>query len=587
MQTFKKNRSISYILPIIVGISTLMQIILRHGWPLNHEGNSFFLRTIIYADHICAGDYWPIWSSMDNYGLGSPQPLFYHKVFYFISGSIYALTNNIKLSVVISILLFLVIGFYGMYSFCKESGCRKELAYMGGLILIVSNYTITDWLIRGAMAEFSACMFIPLSLALYLRVINKNSFKDACLFGVIITILFFSHSVIAFYFILFLSIVTLALLIKNKEIKIIILLTCSAFIFFLLTWPHFLALISFSDNYDLSRIIPYEYRPENRFIPLRNYFWDNNWIWGKEWASYTVQLDIPVLILFVLMVLFIFLNKNTRNISLLSNSIIMCCLIIFLCFLLQCKASSLFYEMFPGAVYLQFPWRLLGILSPCIIGLSLLLCQNLLPKFALFISFIIMCFCFIMSGAYKHIEYEWMSNISNELNNVSFSAFGEYLPKDFNKNSKNDIIEFLEKEDCQLIVSCPSNIERDSCFIQYEITTACKNFYPLPILFSPYHKITIYKDNQFLTSACVQIDKYPGICSVFLEAGKSELLVEFPTIKSIVFPTPVGVFPAQTVLEQPVFRLPHARGGVSKRGTVLVAHLPSSPRPWGCFRWRE
>ena len=42
-----------------------------------------------------------------------------------------------------------------------------------------------------------------------------------------------------------------------------------------------------------------------------------------------------------------------------------------------------------------------------------------------------MCFCFIMSGSYKHIEYEWMSNISNELNNVSFSAFGEYLPKDF------------------------------------------------------------------------------------------------------------------------------------------------------------
>ena len=40
------------------------------------------------------------------------------------------------------------------------------------------------------------------------------------MFGVIITILFFSHSVIAFYFILFLSIVTLALLIKNKEIKI-------------------------------------------------------------------------------------------------------------------------------------------------------------------------------------------------------------------------------------------------------------------------------------------------------------------------------------------------------------------------------
>ncbi len=51
----------------------------------------------------------------------------------------------------------------------------------------------------------------------------------------------------------------------------------------------------------------------------------------------------------------------------------------------------------------------------------------------------------------------------------------------------------------------------------------------------------------------------------------------------LVFPTPVGVFPPDTATRLPFLCLPHARGGVS--GDVLpTAKKPmSSPRPWGCF----
>ncbi len=50
-----------------------------------------------------------------------------------------------------------------------------------------------------------------------------------------------------------------------------------------------------------------------------------------------------------------------------------------------------------------------------------------------------------------------------------------------------------------------------------------------------------------------------------------------------VFPTPVGVFPSNTLSRRPLNGLPHARGGVSiyLRGGRLPAS--SSPRPWGCF----
>ena len=50
-----------------------------------------------------------------------------------------------------------------------------------------------------------------------------------------------------------------------------------------------------------------------------------------------------------------------------------------------------------------------------------------------------------------------------------------------------------------------------------------------------------------------------------------------------VFPTPVGVFPAQAHFANPQARLPHARGGVSRPFKVCALKVWSSPRPWGCF----
>ena len=50
-----------------------------------------------------------------------------------------------------------------------------------------------------------------------------------------------------------------------------------------------------------------------------------------------------------------------------------------------------------------------------------------------------------------------------------------------------------------------------------------------------------------------------------------------------VFPTPVGVFPCQTLFRLFFCRLPHARGGVSHIFRRISPAVRSSPRPWGCF----
>ena len=52
-----------------------------------------------------------------------------------------------------------------------------------------------------------------------------------------------------------------------------------------------------------------------------------------------------------------------------------------------------------------------------------------------------------------------------------------------------------------------------------------------------------------------------------------------------VFPTLVGVFPSRSIPTWKKSCLPHARGGVSKRGSDMLYFDKSSPRSWGCFHF--
>ncbi len=61
-------------------------------------------------------------------------------------------------------------------------------------------------------------------------------------------------------------------------------------------------------------------------------------------------------------------------------------------------------------------------------------------------------------------------------------------------------------------------------------------------------------------------------------------LKEDMTLRIVVFPTCVGVFPEDEARELTDAGLPHVRGGVSFVLRLGDDKVLSSPRAWGCFR---
>ena len=64
--------------------------------------------------------------------------------------------------------------------------------------------------------------------------------------------------------------------------------------------------------------------------------------------------------------------------------------------------------------------------------------------------------------------------------------------------------------------------------------------------------------------------------------GCFEIIYDQPA-SEYVFPTCVGVFRDAPVLQHTVRCLPHVRGGVSCSLVLILLPLRSSPRAWGCF----
>ena len=96
-----------YILALLVlSVSTMASFhpaLLSAGWPYNHESLTWAYRSDLYAAAVTRGEWLPFWDASANFGLGSPMPLVYHKLYYLLAGLLQFIGLADKASAIVSL----------------------------------------------------------------------------------------------------------------------------------------------------------------------------------------------------------------------------------------------------------------------------------------------------------------------------------------------------------------------------------------------------------------------------------------------------------------------------------------------------
>lgn len=402
------------------------------GWPHNHEGADFAIRTEIASAHLQQGHVLPVWSNLDNEGFGSPQPALYHKLFYLVSGSLRAAGLSLKGALATSVVAFLVVGAAGMVRLLRELGAPSTVAAISGLLLMAANYTTTNWLVRGALAELSAAMLVPWVLWGLLVTARRGRVSLALPIG--LGLCFWAHSVMGLYLTGLTGVALLLGLAAGRVERSLITLrqvVVLAGTMLVVAGPVLVVTLLMGRGYDVSRIVPPAFHPTAHFQSPLSYLVDTSWRWGRTPAGLSVQLDLPLTALLVAGVaLRLRHHRTTIRAEPPIPGVWILGMVFLMAGLLQLRLVAPFYRHVPTAEFLQFPWRLLAVLTPALIALALVIPFRGAPeRTARAGAALALAGVLLLGGAVTPLSYG-RTALDDLGDTVTLGYFGEYTPVD-------------------------------------------------------------------------------------------------------------------------------------------------------------
>ncbi len=551
--SINQNNTIIQILYLLIISISLSPILIHNGWPMNHEWWSFFDRIQIYTRHLKQFDIIPLWSTNDGLGMGSPLPLFYHKLFYFPASIFYIIIGNMKISVLLTITVFLEIGCFGIYKICRLVDLDNISSILFSLCIIFLNYTITNWFVRGAMAEFSASMIIPYMILWCIDFIITKKFKLYII--PVFVLIYLAHSVIAYYTIFSIIIVIGYIILRNYKIfnysHFIKRALISGFYILFILSIYLIPMLICSNNFNISKIKGGYWAPIYNFQPFHKYILDK-FTWQHDWQNMTIQFDLPVsiLIIFTLTLLFYLKHKKQPDIIykeiLPINQIIIFTIVLDIFYiLLQFKFMNFFYKIVPGAEYIQFPWRLLAFIQILNLLILIILTKKLYRylnlKYIRIIPFILLVILLIHYPIFRKSKFNWFQNKFVEEKRTNYGTFGigEYMPnvEQIPASPSIGIKKYYSEINTQTEVlrgSCISKlikpIASEQLSVLYKIKSNGKSVVIFPYNFSGLELLQIIGQPKKVFWYRTNID--PRIHAI-LPDGKYTLQIIFPKVSNL------------------------------------------------------
>lgn len=161
----------------------------------NHDGNGYGLRLIEFRDCLWAGYLLPQWCPHFRGGLGAPFFNYYQPGFFYVASltpSVLPVAQQIGLAV----FLFSIIGYLGMFSLI---GTRfgTGAGMLAGTFLLTAPYIHTELYLRGDFSEYAAMMLVPAALSFFLQFLERPRPRSGALGAISLAAIVMTHPAIA------------------------------------------------------------------------------------------------------------------------------------------------------------------------------------------------------------------------------------------------------------------------------------------------------------------------------------------------------------------------------------------------------
>lgn len=345
-----------------VAIAAVLPLFGYDGWPNNHEGLSLFERAEAFRRAFAAGDFFPLWTPFCHNGHGSPWPFFYHRLFSTMSGGLAWGLGSTYLGVRLALVALLFVGATGAAASARRLGASRAVQVLAAFLLCFSPYAFFDWLVRGAAAELSAMMLYPWLLWACLRLRSEGRGGGAA--GLVLALLFYAHTVMFLY-----ALPTFALalgfllarhgwrptLLAAGQAALVVLVPCA---------PYAVLMVRLGGDFNTGALGIFS--PEHEYVPLVRYLWDTGFPWGRRWQGVTPELG-PALLVGLAVLAGLALASRDERLRERCRVLAFPGLAAAFYALLQVPLSAPFYRAVPFASLLQFPWRLVGLLTSLLV----------------------------------------------------------------------------------------------------------------------------------------------------------------------------------------------------------------------------
>jgi hypothetical protein len=197
--------------------------------------------------------------------------------------------------------------------------------------------------------------------------------------------------------------------------------------------------------------------------------------------------------------------------------------------MLQLRFAAPFYDKVPGAVFLQFPWRLLAIVTPSLIVAAVFLADRVLPRdprmFGLGAA---AAWMVVACGAFAPLQDPRVP-LEPRLAALSFSGFREYEPK--SAAPLGEVQTRLAARWADAGCFLERHTQEEASVVVLRTSCGRAAVLPLPIYASPLHSVrTSLHDRQ---QRCLTMPEFPALCVAAIPAATAEVMVILPRMGRI------------------------------------------------------